>query len=151
MAELIRGKVARVINTREVALNVGMNSGVEVGMAFDILDAKSENIRDPDTGEWLGSIRRSKVRVRVTRVQEKLALATTITERRGLSFSFSASLMPLLWREKYLTLKREEKNWEHLDEEASYVKVGDPVLQVLQAEEEVAEEKVEEEVELSAN
>ena len=59
--------------------------------------------------------------------------------------------MPLLWREKYLTLKREEKNLEHLDEEASYVKVGDPVLQVLQAEEEVAEEKVEEEVELSAN
>ena len=138
MADLIRGKVARVISTREVALNVGMNNGVEVGMYFDILDAKSENIRDPDTGEWLGSIRRSKVRVRVTRVQEKLALATTSTERRG--FSFSASLMPLAWREKYLTLRREEKDWEHLDEQDSYVKVGDPVIQVLQAEEEVKEE-----------
>ena len=144
MADLIRGKVARVISTREVALNVGMNNGVEVGMYFDILDAKSENIRDPDTGEWLGSIRRSKVRVRVTRVQEKLALATTSTERRG--FGFSASLMPLAWREKYLTLRREEKDWEHLDEQDSYVKVGDPVIQVLQAEEEVKEE-----VEVSAN
>ena len=144
MADLIWGKVARVLNTREVALNLGMNDGVEVGMYFDILDAKSENIRDPDTGERLGSIRRSKVRVSVTRVQEKLALATTSTERRGLSFS--ASLMPLIWREKYLTLKREEKNWEHLDEQDSYVKEGDPVVQVVQAEEEL-----EEKVELSAN
>ena len=48
-------------------------------------------------------------------------------------------------------LRREEKTWEDLDEDASYVKVGDPVLQVLQAEEQVAEEEVEEEVELSAN
>ena len=140
MADQIRGKVARVLNTREVALNMGMNDGVEVGMYFDVLDAKSEDIRDPDTGERLGSIRRPKVRVRVTRVQEKLALASTSTERRG--FSFSESLMPLAWREKYLPLRKEERDWEHPEERDSYVKEGDPVVQVLQAEE-AAEEKVE--------
>ena len=44
MADLIRGKVARVLNSREVALNVGLNNGVEVGMCFDILDPKGEDI-----------------------------------------------------------------------------------------------------------
>ena len=34
---------------------------------------------------------------------------------------------------KYQTIKAEEKTEEGLDEEASYVKVGDSVLQVLQA------------------
>ncbi len=53
--------------------------------------------------------------------------------------------MPPKWVTKYETLKTEEKTWEDLDEEASYVKVGDPVIQVQQAEEEV-----EEEMELSA-
>ena len=42
---------------------------------------------------------------------------------------------------KYETLKTEEKTWEHLDEEDSYVKVGDPVIQVLQAEEEEPKRK----------
>ena len=33
-------------------------------MYFDILDSKGEEIRDPDSGESLGSIDRSKTRVR---------------------------------------------------------------------------------------
>ncbi len=155
MTDLIRGRVACVLNSREVALNVGANNGVEVGMYFDILDSKGEDIVDPDTGESLGFIDRPKVSVRVTKVQEKLSVASTYRTKRvnvggllpDLSRPFAISLMPAEWVTKYETLKTEEKTWEDLDEEDSYVKVGDPVVQVLQAE----EEAVEEEAEVSAN
>ena len=65
MTELIRGKVARILNSREVALNVGASHGVEDGMQFDILAPELHNIRDPDTHEVIGSVNRPKVRVQV--------------------------------------------------------------------------------------
>ena len=54
----------------------------------------------------------------------------------GWVIEFTASfskiwLMPPEWTTDYVeTLKTEEKTWEDLDEEESYVKVGDPVVQV---------------------
>ncbi|MCH8311261.1 MAG: hypothetical protein IIB17_12315 [Chloroflexi bacterium] len=47
----IKGKVARILNSKEVALNIGRKNGVELGMLFNILDSKSYEIEDPDTGE----------------------------------------------------------------------------------------------------
>ena len=38
MTKPIRGKVARVLNTREIAINVGTANGVTVGMYFDVMD-----------------------------------------------------------------------------------------------------------------
>ena len=46
--QLIQGKVARILNSRELAINIGSNNGVQAGMYFDILDPKGENITDPD-------------------------------------------------------------------------------------------------------
>jgi hypothetical protein len=40
--------------------------------------------------------------------------------------------MPPRWITKYETLRTEEKTWEDLDEKDSYVKVGDPVVQVIE-------------------
>ena len=60
MTDLIRGKIARVLNSREVAINLGSGNGVKVGMHFDVLDKNSEDIMDPDTGALLGSIERAK-------------------------------------------------------------------------------------------
>ena len=40
--------------------------------------------------------------------------------------------MPAKWETKYETLKTEEKTWKDLDEEDSFVKIGDPVVQVLE-------------------
>lgn len=139
MTEPIRGKIAQVLNSREVALNVGSAQGVDVGMLFDILEP--EGIEDPDTGEPLGVIDRPKVRVQVAHVQEKLAVAATYRKERvnvGGTFdslatagSFSRALMPPRWITKYETLKTEEETWEDLDEEAGYVKTGDIVIQVI--------------------
>ncbi len=120
-------------------MNLGEDDGVEVGMYFDILHEKGQDIEDPETGEVLGNIERPKVRVKVTHVQNKLSLASTYKKRRvnlGGSFEsipvgLSKALMPPKWITKYETLKTEEKTWENLNEEDSYVKIGDPVVQAL--------------------
>lgn len=144
--QLIRGKVARILTSREVAINRGRKDGVQEGMYFDILDPISEDIKDPDTEEVLGSISRPKVRVKVTRVEEKLCLASTYKSRRinvggtGQTFAFPSgfakALLPPEWVVKHETLKTQEKTWESLDEKESYVKTGDPVVQVKPVEEE---------------
>ena len=138
MTKPIRGKVARVLNTREIAINVGVEDGVTVGMYFDVMDLQYEDIRDPDTDEVLGSIERPKVRVKIIYVQENLSLATTYRKERvntGGDFislgPFARSLMPPNWVTRYETLSRIEEARDVLDEEDSYVKAGDPVVQVI--------------------
>jgi len=44
--------------------------------------------------------------------------------------------MPPKWVANYETLKTEEKTWEDLSEKESYVKTGDPVIQVFDIDEE---------------
>lgn len=137
MSVPIRGKVARILNSREIAINVGSTSGVVVGMHFDVVYPKGD-IRDPDTNEILGSLNLSKVSVRITKVQERLSLATTQKKRvnvgghGGPLGDFSRWLMPPKWITKYESLKAEEKPWEEISEEESYVKVGDPVIQLME-------------------
>ena len=139
MTKPICGKVARVLNTREIAINVGAENGVTVGMHFDVIDLQYEDIRDPDTNEVLGSIERPKVRVKIIQVQEKLSLATTYRKEQvntggtwGFSLGpFARSLMPPNWITKYETLSKIEEARDVLDEEDSYVKAGDPVVQVI--------------------
>ena len=40
--------------------------------------------------------------------------------------------MPPKWVTKYQTIKSDEAPWDELDEESSFVKTGDPVVQVLE-------------------
>lgn len=146
MSQPIRGKVARILNSKELALNVGSKDGVRVGMYFDILDPVGEDIADPDTGEVIGSLELPKVRVKIMRVQERLSLATTYRKKKKINVGgsglgsptrFAGSALSGLflppefqtWQE---TLKTREKTWEDLSEEDSYVKSGDPAVQVLE-------------------
>ena len=126
MSELIRTKVARVLNSREIAIAVGAEHGVKVGMYFDVMDSKGEDIRDPDTGEMLGSLEPPKVRVKVTQVQERLSVATTFKKEKinigGSGYALGAiglsqALMPPKYVTKYETLKTDEKTWEDLEED----------------------------------
>ena len=143
MSDKIRAKVARVLNSREIAITAGDKEGVAVGMFFEVMDPKGEDITDPDTGDILGSIERPKVRVQVTQVQDHISVASTYKKEKvnvggigsGLLGDFGAvsrALMPPKYVTKYETLKTDEKTWEDLDEEKSYVKTGDPVVQVIE-------------------
>lgn len=143
MMEPIRGKVARVLNTREIAINVGTSQGVTLGMRFDVMDTNEMDITDPDTGKVLGSLERPKVRVEIIHVQEDLSVAQTPETKVNLGGTgisamdtfgpFARSLMPPNWVTRYETLKKTETNpKEELDEEDSRVKIGDPIVQVLE-------------------
>ena len=138
--EPIRGKVARILNSRELALNIGSRHGVEVDMVFEVFDASEEDIMDPDTGMTIGSVYRPKVRVRVLEVQDRISVASTYKSRRvnvgGTGFGLSSVFAPPRWIHEYETLKTEEATWEDLDEKDSYVSTGDPVVQVLNDEKE---------------
>ena len=134
----IRGKVARILNSRELVINVGSKDGVVVGMHFDVLDPKGEDITDPETGDVLGSLERPKVRVQIVMVQERLSVASTYKKKvvniggRGLgNIGFSELFMPPKYVSKYESLKTAEETWEDLNEKESYVKTGDPVVQVI--------------------
>lgn len=138
-SEPIEGKVARILDSRKLVLNIGTKAGVSVGMEFDVRDPKGADITDPDTKEVLGSVLRPKVRVKVISVQERLSVASTFKKREyniggtGPNLSTIASiLMPPKWVTEYETLKTEEATWEDLDESASYVKTGDPVVEVIE-------------------
>ena len=135
--DVIRGKVAKIINSRELVLNVGADNGVVEGMIFEVLDPKGEEIHDPETGDFLGSLEIAKVRVRVKGVEKKLSIATTYKKRalniggHGPDFSsFSRILLPSQWIEEYETFKTDEKTIEDIREEESFVKTGDPVKEV---------------------
>ena len=134
-SNLIRGKVARILNSRELALNIGSEQGVILSMLFDVLDPNFENIPDPDTGEVIGSIYRPKVRVKIVQVQEQVSVGTTYRSKRvnigggGLG-AWSNLLTPPNWIREYETLRTEEGTWESLEEKDSYIATGDPVVQV---------------------
>ena len=140
MTAPLRGKVARILNSRDMAINIGSRGGVAAGMRFDVIDASGQDIQDPDTGELLGSVERSKVRVEISRVQERFSVASTYRQERvnvggtgltGIDSPISQFFMPAKWETRYETLKTEEGTGEDLHERDSYVRVGDPVVQVL--------------------
>ena len=136
--EPIRGKVARILNSRELALNRGTAHGVEVGMVFNILSPNDTDIKDPDTGESLGSVERTKISVKVTAVQEKMSIASTFLKRKvnvggtGLASSgLGRILEPPRWETHYEELLTNETMLDELDEEESQVRTGDPVVQAI--------------------
>jgi hypothetical protein len=137
MTNQIRGKIAQVLNSRELALNIGTVHGVRVGMLFDVLDSKYEDIVDPDTGDVLGSLARPKVRIKIISVQPKLSVGSTYKKERvniggvGIGSAGLAQLLsPPEYVTQYETLKTTEKTWEDISEEDSFVKRGDPVVEV---------------------
>lgn len=141
MSKLIRGKVARVLNSREIVITVGSENGVKIGMQFEVLDRKGEDIKDPDSGELLGSIKMPKVRVKVVQIQKRISVASTFRKKKinvggtGAFIDFgqiSRVLLPPKFITQRETLKIDEDTWEDLDQERSYVKTGDPVVQVVE-------------------
>jgi hypothetical protein len=137
----IQGKVAGVLNERELVINVGSNSGVQKGMKFAVFANEETKLYDPETGDLLGIIDREKVRVRATEVKEKLSICRTYRELTigggplreyvesqgylGLSHLFD------LPRRVPETLRVDKSAYlPPLSEEESYVKIGDRVVQV---------------------
>ena len=72
----IEGKIAKILNTRELVINRGSNDGVATDMEFAVMEPRL-SIIDPETQECLGELKREKVRVRVFETYPKFSLART--------------------------------------------------------------------------
>jgi hypothetical protein len=72
MSLIKQSKVAKVVNTYSVVLNVGQNEGVDIGDDY-ILYRVGEDILDPDTGESLGAYEQIVGRGTITHVQDLMS------------------------------------------------------------------------------
>ena len=138
--DLIKGKVAKIVDSREMVINVGQHSGVTIDMRFNILSPKRQDIKDPDSQEIIGSIERVKIRVKVTKVHDQISIARTYRKRKvnvgGVGTlpsidSWRDIIDPPKWIDQTEIIKTRESTLEQIKEQEDYVKIGDLVVQVL--------------------
>ncbi|HBB86564.1 MAG TPA: hypothetical protein DC047_02990 [Blastocatellia bacterium] len=144
----IQGRVAQILNARELVINIGAEAGVTKGMKFAVMSKSPTEIRDPETQEVLDTVDREKVRVRASEVRPKITicrtfLVRTIPGRPGYSgFSGISNLLEGIRlsesvpeRKVVDTLRADERDLPPpLSEEESYVKIGDRVIQIIEDE-----------------
>ena len=106
-------------------MNVGSSDQVSVGMLFKIINPKGEQIKDPVSGQILGSVESPRSVVHVMEVQDKLAVATTTAANPMITPTtlgpFARVLMPPRWVDQY----------ESLTVNLSSVNIGDSAVQVI--------------------
>ena len=154
MREPIRGKVATIINERELAFSIGERDGVKVNMKFAVMERPIEVV-DPDSREVLDTIQREKLRVKVIEVRERMSIARTyrtekVLVRAGNAGSVLGNYEAMrkqlagisvpsdpVYQTKVQTLRASEygANFGKLNEAESFVKRGDVVVEVSEDEE----------------
>ena len=125
----LEGKVAAILNERELVINIGTSKGVKQGMLFKVLAEKPIEIKDPETGVIIGQVDQEKVRVKVSEVQEHISICKTFK-----TFSVGGNLYRAVLdppRTVVETFKVEDSSVSKLSKEENYVKVGDIVVQVM--------------------
>lgn len=133
----IEGKVALVLNERELAINIGTEKGVKEGMKFKVLVENATKIVDPTTDAFLGEVNREKVRVRASEVSEYFSVCRTYRKQyvsgSPLSKRFGNDILVGEPRFVIETLKKKDDSsyWSSPSEEARYVKKGDKVVQLI--------------------
>ncbi|MUU69735.1 hypothetical protein [Pseudarthrobacter sp. GA104] len=147
MDEVVKGQVAEIISDRELILNRGASHGVREGMYFKILDPKGFKVEDPETGEYLGGLKRVKVVVVATQVADKITLATTFRtktinvggeNRTGLE-SIAKTLAAPKYVERVERLRIDPNAARPITPEESIVSKGDPFESTNRAGAEAAE------------
>jgi hypothetical protein len=136
MSERIEAKVAQIMSARDLVLNKGSDDGVAIGMRFAILNRKGADIRDPDTDEVLGSVELPKTFVKIVSTKPRLSIARTFREFRvsgGPLWGMGAlSHLADPPSRRVETLKTDEARLQdELDEHESFVKIGDPAVQMV--------------------
>ena len=132
---VIEGKVAAILNERDLVINKGKISGVKKDMIFGVLETK-EGIKDPDTGEVLGSVEGVKIKVKVVEVQPKLSVCRTYETFQVNIGGTRKPLFPVIfepppkWVTRVKTLKSQDAEFKDLDETGSFVRIGDKIRQL---------------------
>jgi hypothetical protein len=74
---MIQTKIAKILSPTKVVLSAGAEHGVLEGMIFVIYEL-GDAVQDPETREPLGQLELHKARIKVSQVQERLSVATTL-------------------------------------------------------------------------
>ncbi len=135
----IEGLVAGILTERELIINVGDEQGVQNGMKFQVLTDVPTEVTDPKTGEVLGVVAREKVRVMAVKVEPRFSVCRTYRVHTVPSgpLYFGNVNKPLNRlaappREIPETLKASDADYlPELPEEESFVRKGDPVVQIV--------------------
>ena len=129
----VSGRVAQVISDRSIAINRGRTHGVKLGMLFQVLDPSPSPIIDPDNGEEIGSVGRTKAQVKVTGVYDRWSIATTFRIVSTGTFPDVSSLFDPTQRKTEVerlqverTLFTPDPNFDRT------IRVGDPVAEIQQ-------------------
>ena len=127
----IEGKIARILNTRELVINRGSNDGVDIDMEFAVLEPQL-SIVDPETQESLGNLEREKIRVRVFETYPKFSLARTYETYQEINPDaalprFIGSLSPYVTKVKRINTLANSVDVQGV----ANVLIGDAVTQVL--------------------
>lgn len=137
---LLEGRVAQVLNERELVINLGSESGVKIRMTFAVMAEAALPIIDPDTGEELALLDREKVRVRATEIMDRISICRTYHFRTvgGGILSTSAAMQAMFNPEEriYDTFDATKDDYPApLSPDQSYVQIGDRVKQVVEPKE----------------
>lgn len=75
MARELEAKIAQVLNSKSIAINVGGDDGVEVGNT--VIAWRTVQVEDPDSfGKFLGTVTIENLRLKISQVQSKLSVAS---------------------------------------------------------------------------
>lgn len=125
----IEGKVAAILNIHELVINRGEEDGVKEGMKFAVLNKNAIDIKDPETGQPLGSVDVAKVLVEAIRVEPRLTVCRTFIEIKESGLGIPDIFGPS--RRIRETLRSSDKPAaSELPSDASYVAIGDPIREV---------------------
>ncbi len=134
----LAGRVASILNAKELVINIGANQGVFPGMKFAVMAEAPVSVTDPETGEVLDIIDREKVRVEAVEVREKISICRTYRIREisaGPLYTNSllrgglASFAPPKIIEEDLKVQNTSLP-PPLSPEDSYVKINDRVIYI---------------------
>lgn len=137
IATKLEGRVAQILNARELIINIGSEQGVRPGTKFAVLAESPIEVRDPTTGEVLDVVDREKVTVEAADIKPRITICRTFRTRTvgGGGHRFLMNPFPVDFfsepREVVETLRAKDASLPApLSEEDSYVKINDRVIQI---------------------
>ena len=128
----VEGRVAAILNARELVINIGLNKAVEPGQTFAVLAETPIQVKDPGSGAVLDEIDREKIRVKAHEVRDMITICRTYRMKGGgFNLGFSKSLVEAFAASQPETLRADDAEiLPPLPEEESYVKINDRVVAV---------------------
>lgn len=129
----VEGRVASILNARELVINIGSNTGVEPGQKFAVLAGTPIQVKDPGSGAILDEIDREKIRVEAHEVRARITICRTYRRKggAGLGVGLSSVMAAALAPSRLETLRADDSDKPPpLSEKESYVKINDRVVVV---------------------